>query len=150
MKNLLILFVLGLFITQPLLAIPKSDQTKNNQIETVAVESVQSKAQTKKAIRLEKRQARAAKYIAKIERAYNEGRVIGAVLLAIFLGALGIHRVYLGGSPLLILGYLFTFGGLFGILPIIDGIRCIAEGTSHYEKNDRLFAAFENFGNYEQ
>ncbi len=43
-----------------------------------------------------------------------------AILLDVFVGGLAIHRVYLGGNPILILGYLVTCGGIFGILPIGD------------------------------
>ncbi|MCB9269303.1 MAG: TM2 domain-containing protein [Lewinellaceae bacterium] len=73
----------------------------------------------------------------------GENEIIVAVLLALFLGCLGIHRVYLGGSWLLILAYFFTFGGLFGILPLIDFIRLAAGGIDHYIDNNRFFAAFE-------
>lgn len=49
-----------------------------------------------------------------------------ALILAIFLGGLGIHRFYLGYIGL---GFLMLFtGGVFGILWIIDIIR-IAMGT---------------------
>ncbi|MEQ9402834.1 MAG: TM2 domain-containing protein [Cyclobacteriaceae bacterium] len=43
-----------------------------------------------------------------------------AVALDFFLGGLAIHRVYLGGTPILILGYLLTFGGIFGLIPLGD------------------------------
>lgn len=117
--------------------------------EAVTLESVESAPMTRKAVRQERRMQKFEKLIAKYASARDEGRVVAAALFAFFLGGLGIHRVYLGGTPLLILGYLFTFGGLFGILPLIDFIRIVAVGTEHYEGNDRLFAAFENFGAYE-
>ena len=65
-----------------------------------------------------------------------------AILLAFFLGGLGIHRVYLGGRPILILLYFITFGGIFGLLPLIDFIRLIIGHMDHYEGNDKFFAAF--------
>ena len=43
-----------------------------------------------------------------------------AIILDFFLGGLAIHRVYLGGKPILVLGYLVTCGGIFGIVPLID------------------------------
>lgn len=48
-----------------------------------------------------------------------------AVALDFFLGGIAIHRVYLGGTPILILGYFFTFGGIFGILPLGDLIALV-------------------------
>lgn len=50
----------------------------------------------------------------------GDKQAIVAVLLDLFLGGIAIHRVYLGGTPLLIAGYLFTVGGIFGILPLGD------------------------------
>jgi TM2 domain-containing membrane protein YozV len=49
-----------------------------------------------------------------------EKNALVAILLDFFLGGLAIHRVYLGGKPILILGYLITCGGIFGIVPLID------------------------------
>lgn len=48
-----------------------------------------------------------------------------AVALDFFLGGIAIHRVYLGGTPILILGYFFTFAGIFGILPLGDLIALV-------------------------
>ena len=48
-----------------------------------------------------------------------------AVIIDLLIGGLAIHRVYLDGTPLLILGYLFTFGGIFGLLPLGDLIVLI-------------------------
>lgn len=47
-----------------------------------------------------------------------------AALLAFpyLVGGLGIHRVYLGTPPGIIAGYIFTCGGIFGVLPWIDFI----------------------------
>lgn len=54
-----------------------------------------------------------------------EKNVWVAFALDFFLFGLGIHRVYLGGTPILILGYIFTFGGIFGIIPFGDLIALI-------------------------
>jgi TM2 domain-containing membrane protein YozV len=101
---------------------------------------------TKKALRAEakaqRKAARAAKHLAWMTRLASDPNW-AAVILAFFLGWLGIHRVVMGGSGLLIIGYLFTFGGFFGILPLVDFIRLIID-SSHYEDNDALFRAFQN------
>ncbi|MFN0216111.1 MAG: TM2 domain-containing protein [Saprospiraceae bacterium] len=72
----------------------------------------------------------------------GEKSSVVAILLAFFLGGLGLHRVYLGGRPILILLYIITFGGIFGILPLIDFIRLIIGHMDHYDGNDKFFAAF--------
>lgn len=72
----------------------------------------------------------------------SDHNAVIAILLAFFLGGLGLHRVYLGGRPILILLYIITFGGIFGILPLIDFIRLIIGQMDHYEGNDKFFAAF--------
>jgi len=48
-----------------------------------------------------------------------------AVALDFFLGGIAIHRVYLGGTPILIIGYLLTFFGIFGLIPLGDLIALV-------------------------
>ncbi len=64
-----------------------------------------------------------------------------AIVLNVFLGAIAIHRVYLGGTPLLILGYFITFGGIFFIVPLIDLIVLIINynNISKYVGNNKFF-----------
>jgi len=64
-----------------------------------------------------------------------------AVVLNLFLGLIAVHRVYLGGTPILILGYLFTAGGIFGIVPLVDIVVLIInnENISKYINNNRFF-----------
>lgn len=64
-----------------------------------------------------------------------------AVLLDVLIGGLAIHRVYLGGSPVLIVGYLLTCGGIFGLIPLIDFIVLIInnQDISKYVDNDAFF-----------
>ncbi len=66
---------------------------------------------------------------------------IVAIVLNVFLGAIAIHRVYLGGTPLLILGYFITFGGIFFIVPLIDLIVLIINynDISKYVGNNKFF-----------
>ena len=75
----------------------------------------------------------------------EDSKFIIALLLAFFLGGLGIHRVYLGGKPVLILFYLLIniLFGLGFILALIDLIVMAIDGnTSKFDGNDKLFAAF--------
>ncbi|MTI38999.1 NINE protein [Fulvivirga lutimaris] len=64
-----------------------------------------------------------------------------AVILDLLIGGLAIHRVYLGGTPILILGYLLTFGGIFGLVPFIDLIVLIInnQDISKYIDNNAFF-----------
>ena len=71
------------------------------------------KKQLKKKIRqqkrAERRAERAAKFMAWLaKRANGEKNALVGALICFFLGGLAIHRVFMGGSGLLILGYLFT------------------------------------------
>lgn len=69
-----------------------------------------------------------------------------AILLCVFLGGLGIHRVYLGGSAKLVLFYfLLSLIGLGGILALIDLIAMAINGTGPFQGNDNLLAAFDAF-----
>jgi len=47
---------------------------------------------------------------------------IAAFVISWLIGWSAIHRVYLGGTPLLIVGYILTFGGFFGLLWLGDTI----------------------------
>ncbi len=70
-----------------------------------------------------------------------EKNALVAILLDFFLGGLAIHRVYLGGKPILILGYLITCGGIFGIVPLIDLIVLAInfDDISAYVGNNKFF-----------
>lgn len=70
-----------------------------------------------------------------------EKQAIVAILLDFFLGGIAIHRVYLGGKPILILGYFITCGGIFGIVPLIDLIVLAInfDDISKYVGNSKFF-----------
>lgn len=64
-----------------------------------------------------------------------------AIVLDFFLGGIAIHRVYLGGTPILIVGYIVTIGGIFGLVPLVDFFVLIfnASDISKYENNNKFF-----------
>ena len=67
-----------------------------------------------------------------------------AVVFNLFLGEIGIHRHYLGTSRFMWAAYLFTFGGIFGIVPLIDLIMEIVDlvdggDLQAYQNNTRFF-----------
>jgi TM2 domain-containing membrane protein YozV len=66
-----------------------------------------------------------------------------AALIAFLIGTLGIHRVYMGSKPIIVLWYILTIGGVFGLLPLIDFIRLLLGHGDHYDGNNALFAAFK-------
>lgn len=68
---------------------------------------------------------------------------IFAAVLCLFLGGLGIHRIYLKSDPIIILWYFISLGGFFGIIPLIDFIRILMGQTDHYRGNSNLFRAFQ-------
>jgi len=64
-----------------------------------------------------------------------------AILLDVFVGPLGIHRFYLGTKTLTGLGYIFTCGGIFGVVPFVDLIMLAInyEDISPYVDNPKFF-----------
>jgi len=66
---------------------------------------------------------------------------VAAILLNFFLGGLGIHRLYLGTATLTWVGYILTFCGILGIVPLIDFIVLIVhnEDISPYVDNTKFF-----------
>ncbi len=64
-----------------------------------------------------------------------------AIVLDFFLGGFGIHRFYLGTETLTGLGYIFTCGGIFGIVPLVDFIVLIIDNKdiSKYVNNPKFF-----------
>ncbi len=63
-----------------------------------------------------------------------------AILLCFFLGGLGLHRLYLGARGIVILWYVITCGGIFGIVPLVDFILLIFSGTSRFEGKSSFIA----------
>ncbi len=53
--------------------------------------------------------------------------VVALVVDWIGLGAFGIHRLILGTKPINCLWYFLTFGGIFGVIPLVDGILLILD-----------------------
>ncbi len=79
--------------------------------------------------------------ITSVKATKAEPNVWIAVILDFFIGGLAIHRVYLGGTPVLIIGYLLTCGGIFGLVPLIDFFVLVlnAGDISKYVDNDAFF-----------
>ena len=53
--------------------------------------------------------------------------VIALVVDYVGLGAIGIHRLILGTKPINCLWYFLTFGGIFYVIPLIDGVLLILD-----------------------
>lgn len=63
-----------------------------------------------------------------------------AVLLAIFLGHFGVHRIYLGTKPNVPVVYSLTLGGGLGLLPLLDIIAILnSKDLSEFSNNDKVF-----------
>ena len=64
--------------------------------------------------------------------------VVALVVDWIGLGAIGIHRLILGTKPINCLWYFLTFGGIFGLIPLVDGVLLIIDliqGSASYLDN---------------
>lgn len=68
---------------------------------------------------------------------------IASFLLCTFLGGFGVHRHYMGTRPFMWAIYTFTFGGIFGVVPLIDWIFLIVglaeDDISQYCGNTSFF-----------
>lgn len=67
-----------------------------------------------------------------------------ALALTFLLGGLGIHRHYMGTSRWMWAAYFFTFGGIFGIVPLVDlivEVVALVDGTGlgQYYNNPKFF-----------
>lgn len=63
-----------------------------------------------------------------------------ALFFAVFVGMLGGHRLYLGTKPWIPALYLFTFGGGFLLLPLIDFfVLLFAKDIQPYLDNPNFF-----------
>lgn len=135
-------FVLLLVALMTFTFIPKASFAIVGTQSTVAITATATTTtiKTKKMSTFSKVKTWAMLKVAKAASSTKDGTIAG--LLAFLLGTLGIHRVYMGSSPIIILWYILTLGGLFGILPLIDMIRLFIGHTSHYDGNNSLFAAF--------
>ncbi len=110
-----------------------------------ALSAKELKKQQKKELRAQKRSERRARFIAWItKKLASDNDQVLAILLAFFLGGLGIHRLYLKSDPIIILWYVITLGGFFGLIPLIDFIRLIIGQVDHYRGNSNLFRAFQS------
>lgn len=114
-------------------AIDVAAMTKNPELE-----SLLSKADAKQQKKIEKLK----KKIEKASSKKRAGNQVLAVIVCLFLGGLGLHRLVMGSKPILILGYILMSLLLIGwIVVFIDLIRLIIN-PAPYEGNNKLFAAF--------
>lgn len=104
------------------------------------------KKQLRKEARAERKAKRKAKFLGWVARVFSgadDTELIIAILLTLFVGGLGIHRVYLKSEPIIILWYFISFGGFFGLIPLIDLIRIAMGDLDHYRGNNSFFACFQ-------
>jgi TM2 domain-containing membrane protein YozV len=71
----------------------------------------------------------------------NKKRLISALFAFPFpFGFMGAHRVMLGTKPWIPVVYVATFGGCFGLLPLIDFcVIVFSKDVEQYENNPNLF-----------
>lgn len=71
----------------------------------------------------------------------NKKRFVSALFAFPFpFGFMGAHRVMLGTKPWIPVVYVATFGGCFGLLPLIDFcVITFSKNLEQYENNPRLF-----------
>ena len=83
--------------------------------------------------------AKKIKLIALLQSATVENKKVTAAILTLTLGMLGVHRIYLGTAPYIPAVYLFTFGGGFFVLPIIDLVMILTTNDiAKFENNNKI------------
>ena len=66
--------------------------------------------------------------------------IIGLFAFPFPMGFMGAHRVVLGCKPWIPVVYMATFGGCFGLLPLIDCcVIAFSKDIAQYENNARIF-----------
>jgi len=79
------------------------------------------------------------KLITLLQKATTENKKVTAAILTLTLGMLGVHRIYLGTAPYIPAVYLFTFGGGFFILPLIDLVMILSTNDiAKFENNNKI------------
>lgn len=67
-------------------------------------------------------------------------RKLKAVLLALFLGHFGVHRIYLGTKENVPVVYSLTLGGGLGLLPLFDIIAILTtKDLEQFANNNKVF-----------
>lgn len=70
----------------------------------------------------------------------NKKLINGILSFPFPLGFLGAHRIMLGTKPWVPIVYVATFGGCFGILPLVDFcVLMLSNNTAQYENNPNVF-----------
>lgn len=71
----------------------------------------------------------------------SDEKFVPALLLDLFLGGLGLHRLYLGTKTMTWVGYILSCGGIFGVVPLVDLIVMIVhnDNLSEYVGNPKFF-----------
>lgn len=63
-----------------------------------------------------------------------------AILLTVFLGHFGVHRIYLGTHYNVPVVYSLTLGGGLGLLPLVDLIAIMTtKDLDQYKNSDKVF-----------
>lgn len=69
-----------------------------------------------------------------------KNKKLKAVMLAIFLGHFGVHRIYLGTTASVPVFYSLTLGGGLGLLPLIDTIAILKnKDIDQFVDSDKVF-----------
>ena len=138
MKHLLIMFF-AFFALGTVSAVNSGNSPIANEVSV-------TKKEEKAAKKLEKFEKKIDKIKEMISKKDDNFTLVLALLLLFFLGGLAIHRIYLGGKPLLILGYLgltiTIIGAPLVFAMLIGDLIKIVSDIDHMKNNSKLFAGF--------
>lgn len=74
------------------------------------------------------------------DRQKKNKKLVAAILaFPLPFGIVGLHRIYLGCPPYVPVVYIATFGGVLGLLPLIDFCYILLDKTDAFANNKKVF-----------
>jgi TM2 domain-containing membrane protein YozV len=110
--------------------------TRLNEFRTDTV-AISDSLQVRYTISMEKMLVR---HFPKMDEERRKKLISAALAFPFPLGFMGAHRVMLGCKPWIPVVYVATFGGCFGLIPLIDFIAILhSKDISEFENNPNVF-----------
>ena len=70
----------------------------------------------------------------------NQKLIAAALAFPLPFGIVGLHRIYLGSAPYVPVAYIASFGGVLGLLPLIDFcVILLDKNTEKFADNKKVF-----------
>lgn len=116
-------------------------EASNYQINDAKVDALFEKASTTIMMNFDEISSDMMSPSATFNTSFKSKSPVAAIVLDFFLGVLGVHRFYLGTKVMTGVGYILTFGGIFGLIPLVDLIVLAVnfDDISQFVDNPKFF-----------